>query len=87
MSTDEFITGSQILLRILIFGGLGVISLMVLYTILKTLKADYRTRGFLGLLIGLIKLALFVAAVGFLVFLAIANDWLGALDNFIAGLK
>jgi len=42
MSTDEFITGSQILLRILIFGGLGIISLMIIYTILKTLKAAYR---------------------------------------------
>ena len=87
MSTDEFITGSQILLRILIFGGLGIISLMIIYTILKTLKADYRTRGFLGLLIGLIKLALFIGVVGFLVLLAVANDWLGALDSFIEGLR
>lgn len=87
MSTEEFITGAQIGLRILLFGGLGAICLMVIYTILKTLKADYRTRGFLGLLIGLLKLALFIALVGTLVFLAIANDWLGALDNIIAGLK
>lgn len=87
MSQDEFLTGSQILLRILLFGGLGTICLMVIYTTLKTLKADYRTRGFLGLLVGIIKLALFIGLIGFLIFVAIANDWLGAIDEFIAGFK
>ena len=87
MTQDEFLTGSQILLRIIIFGGLGVISLMIIYTILKTLKADYRTRGFLGLLIGIIKLTLFIGLVGFIIFLASVNDWLGALDKFISSLK
>jgi hypothetical protein len=87
MTGDEFFSGSQILLRIILFGGLGVISLMVIYTILKSLKADYRTRGFLGLLIGIVKLALFIALIGLLIFVAIANDWLGAIDKFIAGLR
>jgi hypothetical protein len=87
MSFDEFLNGSQILLRIIIFGGLGVISLMVIYTILKTLKADYRSRGFLGLLLGIIKLTLFIGLIGLLIFVAIANDWLGAIDEFIAGLR
>ena len=87
MTADEFFSGSQILLRVIIFGGLGIFSLMVIYTILKTLKADYRTRGFFGLLLGLIKLTLFIGLVGFLIFIAIANDWLGAIDQFIAGLR
>ncbi|MCX7919275.1 MAG: hypothetical protein N3A72_06660 [bacterium] len=86
MSTEEYIHWLQIGYRILLFGGAGFISLLVIYTILRTLKEDYRTRGFLGLLIGLIKLAIFVGIIGIIVFLAIANDWLGAIDRFIAGL-
>jgi hypothetical protein len=84
---DFFITLGQKGLRFLLIGGLSIICLMVIYTILKTLKADYRTRGFWGFLLGIIKLTFFIAIVALLIFLAVANNWLGALDSFIEGFR
>ncbi len=81
MSFDEFQNLGAWIIRIAVYGTLLAVALGFLVVLLKSFRANLRTRGIVGILIGIIKLIVFAGIILIVVHLAQQYEW---VDKFEA---
>lgn len=81
MSFDEFQHLGAWLIRLVVYGTLAIIAFGFLVVILRSFRANLRSRGIIGILIGVIKLAIYIGVILILVYFARQGEW---IDKFEA---
>ena len=81
MSFEDFSKLGAWVIRVVVYGTLAIIALGFLVVILRSFRANLRSRGIVGILTGIVKLAIYVGVILIFLYYAKENNW---VDKFEA---
>lgn len=83
MSTEEYQHIAINIIKVVIYGGLGALALGILIVILRSVRANLRSRGFIGLIIVILQFLTFAGVVILLLHLSNEQGWVGKLESLL----
>jgi len=83
MSIEEFQNLAVWIIRIVVYGTLAAIALGFLAVILRSLRANLRTRGIVGILIIIFQFAIYFGVIVLIVHLAQEYQWIDRFEYFL----
>jgi len=83
MSTDEYSALAGWLIRLVVYGTLAAIAFGFLVVMLKSFRANLRSRGIVGILIGVVQFAIYIGLILILVHFAKENNWIDKFEEML----
>ena len=83
MSINEYQHIAGLIIKYGIYGVILAIALGFLIVILRSLRANLRSKGIVGILIAIIQFAIYIGLIVIVVHLAQQYDWISKLEDML----